>query len=357
MTYTIATSTDLIDGLVRTCFGVEPDAMAALARDDAQVLLRQAPGEVQEPTELDGVEAFLRRTVAISLAMRGRIDPVRLLTERQARAGGWPCARLANMAVVLGWALVLSDGPIASIPVLLEADEAAEDLDTSFGGDELPALDDLLDRFYKPIDSGAVSRLDGGCREAPSRDCRHVRLGVLVEAWFGVDVLATTLRADEYAPRLVSSNARAVAFLVWVITEGLELGAAMRSEMIDAARIKTEADARVAGEPGAVAANAVLLLACAIRHGAGWTPHLLAPREHAAAELFEHTRQVRLERPEADGDGEARIVALFALRDHAARHHIHVGRLNVQHVARRLYHRCTRPMDPGPTPVADGSGR
>lgn len=110
-----------------------------------------------------------------------------------------------------------------------------------------------------------------------------MRLSESVADWFGVDVLATTLHADDYAPRLVSANARAVACLVWVITEGLWIGAAMRSEMIEVARVKTEQDARVAGEPGALAANTVLPLACAIQHGAGWTPHLLAPRDRAGA--------------------------------------------------------------------------
>ncbi len=146
------------------------------------------------------------------------------------------------MATVLAWALALSDGPTASVPVLLEADASADDLGASFGDGELPALDDLLDSFYKPgpTDSDALSRADGGCSEARSHGCHHVRLRALAEAWFGIDVAATELHADRYAPRLVAANARAVAFFVGIITDGLELGAAMRSEMVEAARVKTE---------------------------------------------------------------------------------------------------------------------
>lgn len=333
----ILESNALIAGLVRTCFGVEPDAMAALARNDAQVQFRQAPAAVQEPTALDGIENFLRRTVAISLAIRGRTGPVRLLTEQQADAQGWPCARLADMATVLAWALVLSDGLTVSVPVPLEADATADD-HGRVSGSELPALADLLDEFYKPVpvDSDAVSRADENCPEASSRGCRHVRLDELVQGWFGVDVLTVELSADRYTPRLVSANARAVALLVWVITQGLELGSAMRDEMIEAARVKTAADARIAGEPGVVASNTVLLLASALQHGSGWTPDLLAPRECAAVELTEATWQVWSECGRAGGGVEARVMAYHELRDHVARNQVHIGRQNVRRVAWRL---------------------
>ena len=67
MSKTATTSNDLIDQLVQKFFRVEPNVMASLAHGDAHVRLRRLP--MTEPTTdpLDGLEVFVRRTLAACL--------------------------------------------------------------------------------------------------------------------------------------------------------------------------------------------------------------------------------------------------------------------------------------------------
>ena len=107
----------------------------------------------------------------------------------------------------------------------------------------------------------------------------------------GID--AVDLECDVCGLRMQGPNGRAVATLTWIITTALEIGAVMKREEIEAARLETERDARLAGEPGARAANYTVLLGVALRHGAGYTPRILSPRDDLAAALVEAGQRAR----------------------------------------------------------------
>ena len=275
MSRTVPTSYDHIDALVRNSFGIEPDAMAALAHGDEDVRLRRLPDTEPTTDPLDGVEILVRRIVAICVALRGHPGAVSLVTERQATAAGWPCASLANRCIVLAWSLAMTE-PTLALSLLVDADETAGQAMTRLirVGDSLPTLEELLGVFYESnrIDPDAMERVAAARERAPA--LTNVRIASLAEHltdWLGVDAEGVELPTDRRGPRLDNRNARAVGCCVWAIDSALDLGSVMAREAIEAARLKTEHDARLAGEPGAALANFALLLGAAIRHGGGYT--------------------------------------------------------------------------------------
>ena len=337
-------SYDLIDNLVRTYFGIEPAAMAALAHGDEEVRLRNFPGDPPTTDPLDGVEVVLRRTIAICLAMRAHPGAVSLVTERQATAAGWPCARLANLCIVLAWSLSLTE-PTLAIPLLIDADETVGDATIPLirVGDRLPAFEGLCNTFYESnrIDFDAMERASAAHERALAlTNIRVVLLAEHLTDWFGVEVEGVELPTDHFGPRVESRNARAVGCCVWLITSALDLGSVMNRERTEAVRLKTHRDARLAGDPSATMANCALLLGAAIRHGSGYTVQVLAPKEDLATAIAEAGSRIRDRRIKAgrgrEGDeGEVKTIEEFELEDVAARGFVHVGRDNVKRVARR----------------------
>ena len=337
----IVSSYELVGQIVRQTFGVAPDVMATLAHGDEEVRLRRLPETARTTDPNDGVEVFVRRVVAKAVAMRDHRGAIKLHTELQARAAGWPTARLADTATVLAWALSLSSDQILSVPLLVEADEDARDVADGLRGDlPLPTLDMLCAQFYGNCSAVAdpageqVKEVHSAASAFEGR--RLVRLDALALEWFGIDAVTISLPSDAHDPKMTGANARAIAVFVWLINEALNLGSDLRREMIEAVRVKTDADAAVAGEPGAAASNAALLLGAAIRHGGGWTVHVLQPRVGAAAALVEAGNRLQEERRRAGHDDEAKTAIYYEARDVAAREHIHVGRRNIGRVAWRL---------------------
>ena len=149
----------------------------------------------------------------------------------------------------------------------------------------------------------------------------------------GID--AVDLECDVCGLRMQGPNGRAVATLTWIITTALEIGAVMKREEIEAARLETERDARLAGEPGARAANYTVLLGVALRHGAGYTPRILSPRDDLAAALVEAGQRARYRCGREGDSGEAITAEMLDLRDLAGRGYVHVGRMNARQVAWR----------------------
>ncbi len=244
MSKTVPTSYDHIDALVRNSFGIEPDAMAALAHGDEDVRLRRLPDAAPTTDPLDGVEVVLRRTIAICVALRAHPGAVSLVTERQATAAGWPCAKLANLCIVLAWSLSVTE-PTLALSLLIDADETAGEAMTRLirVGDRLPALEGLLGVFYESnrIDPDAMERVAAAREHAP--DLGKVGLVSIAEHltdWLGVDVEGVELPTDRRGPRLDSRNARAVGCCAWLITSALDLGSVMAREAIEAVRLKTE---------------------------------------------------------------------------------------------------------------------
>ena len=343
---TATTSNDLIDQLVQKFFRVEPNVMASLAHGDAHVRLRRLP--MTEPTTdpLDGLEVFVRRTLAACLKMRKQQRAVSLVTERQARDAGWPSAHSANLAIVLAWALGISEPDIA-MPLLLEAEETAKRPNRLIRVDDarLPTYDSLIAslRRSRRFDARARARSERGLQGAPAVPGRRlVSLDALLRDWLGVDVDTVELRGDTdpWAPRLTSSNARAVGCLAWIANEVIDLVDVMQDEDVSAVREKTDLDARLAGQPGADAANLALLLAAATNHGSGYTVHFLPPQVAAADALVAAGRRAAARRGEA-GDYQAQTTELLELEDVAARGYIHVGRSAVGRVALRLFDGAT----------------
>ena len=344
MSKTVHTSYDHINDLVRKFFGIEPDAMAAMAHGDEEVRLRRLPDAPPTMDPLDGVEVVVRRTVAICVALRGHPGAVSLVTERQAAAAGWPSAQLANRCIVLAWSLAVTE-PSLALPLLIDADEAAGDAIIRLirVGDRLPPLEELLGAFYESnrIDLDAMERAS----EARERTPAVGKVGIVsladhLTGWLGVDVEGVELPTDRRGPRLKSPNARAVGGCAWLITTALDLGSVMARESTKAVRLKSERDAELAGEPGASLANFALLLGAAILHGSGYTMQVLAPKEELAAAVVEAGRRIRGRRVTAgsswEGDeGEVKTVEELELEDIAARGYVHVGRDNVKRVAWR----------------------
>ena len=344
MNKAVPTSNDLIDDLVRRCFGIDPGAMAALAHGNEEVRLRRLPEAVPTTDPLDGVEVLVRRTIAICVAMRGHAGAVSLVTERQATAAGWPCASLANRCIVLAWALAVTE-PTLALPLLIDADETTGEAMTRLirVGDRLPALEEVLGVFYESnrVDLDAMERVAAAREHA----CTLGEVGIVSIAehltdWFGVNVEGVELPTDRRGPHLDNRNARAVGCCAWLITSGLDLGSVMARETIEAVRLKTEHDARLAGEPGAALANCALLLGAAIRHGNGYTVQFLTPKDGFAAAVVEVGSRIRDRRITAgygrEGDeGELKIIEELELQDVAARGYVHVGRANAKQVAWR----------------------
>ncbi len=344
MSKTVPTSYDHIDEMVRTYFGIEPDVMAALAHGDEEVRLRNFPGAPPTTDPLDGVEVLVRRTVAISLALRGHPGAVSLVTERQATAAGWPCASLVNRCIVLAWSLAMTE-PTLALPLLIDADETAGEAMTQLirVGDRLPTLEELLGMFYgsNRIDLDDMERVAAAREHAPALG----RFGIVSIAeyltdWLGVDVEGVELPTDRRGPRLDNRNARAVGCCSWLITSALDLGSVMAREAIEAVRLKTEHDARLAGEPGAALANFALLLGAAIRHGGGYTVQFLPPKDEFADAVVEAGNRIRERRITAGDDregdeGELKIIEELEFEDVVARGYVHVGRDNAKLVTWR----------------------
>ena len=338
----VQTSDELIDDLTRRYFGVEPAAMAALAHGDREVDSRYLPGDDPSTDPLDGLEVAVRRAVAICCALRDHHGAVSLVTERQAAAAGWPNAGLANRCIALAWVLFIGTEPALASPLLLEPDDDVGAVMMSLIriGDGLPALDELLLPLHRgaPIEYDALERVADARRDAPA--VTGVSVASLQDRlieWLGIDadIDAVDLACDVRGLRMQGANGRAVALLTWIVTTALELGSVMVREEIEAVRLKTERDARLAGEPGAGAANFALLLAAAIRNGAGYSPRVLPPRDDVATALVEAGQRARERRGREGDDGEASTVEMLDLRDIAARGYVHVGRANAREVAWR----------------------
>ena len=344
MSKAVHTSYDHIADLVRAYFGIEPDAMAALAHGDEDVRLRRLPDAAPTTDPLDGVEVVVRRTVAICVALRGHPGAVSLVTERQAAAAGWPCARLANQCIVLAWSLAVTE-PSLALPLLIDADEATGDAMIRLirVGDRLPPLEELLSAFYESnrIDLDAMERASEARERTPAvRKVGIVSLAEHLTGWLGVDVEGVELPTDRRGPRLDNRNARAVGCCAWLITSSLDLGSVMAREAIEAVRLKTEHDAQLAGEPGAALANFALLLGAAIRHGGGYTVQFLPPKDGFAAAVVEAGSRIRERRAtvghDREGDeGELKIIEELELEDVTGRGYVHVGRDSAKRVAWR----------------------
>ena len=344
MNKSMSTSYDHIDALVRNSFGIEPDAMAALAHGDEIVRLRRLPDTAPTTDPLDGVEVALRRIVAISVALRGHPGAVSLVTERQTTTAGWPCASLANHCIVLAYALAMTE-PTLALPLLIDADETAGEAMTRLirVGDHLPALEALLGVFYESnrIDPDALERVAAAREHAP--DLGKVGIVSIAEHltdWLGVDAEGVELPTDRRGPRLNSRNARAVGCCAWLITSALDLGSVMVREATEAVRLKTEHDAKLGGAPGAVLANFALLLGAAIRHGGGYTVQFLQPKDGFAAAVVEAGCRIRERRLTAgygreSDEGELMYIEELELEDVVARGYVHVGRDSAKRVAWR----------------------
>ena len=337
------TSDGLIGDLTRRYCGVEPHVMAELAHGDRQVASRYLPEDDPSTDPLDGLEVLLRRAVALCWALRDHHGIVSLVTERQAAAAGWPNAGLANRCIALAWALFLGTEPALATPLLFDPDEevGAVMVPLIRMDDSLPALDELL----LPLHQGAPIKYDALEQAADARRDAPAITGVSVvswhdrlEEWLGIDadVDAADLACDFRGLRMQRPNGRAVALLVWIVTTALELGSVMKREEIEAVRLKCELDARLAGEPGAGAANCAVLLGAAICHGADYSPRILPPRADFAAALVEAGRRARDRRGRMGENSEASAIETLELRDLAARGYVHVGRWNARSVASRL---------------------
>ncbi|RYC28756.1 hypothetical protein D3273_27635 [Lichenibacterium minor] len=250
---TMPISDNLVGDLVRQIFGVEPAVMAALAHGDEQVRARFMPDAEPTTDPLDGLDVLVRRTVALAAALCDHSGAMSLVTEPQAAAPGWPSAMLANRCIVLGWALFIATQPISATPLLLEADEAA-------GGVMVPLisidptlsdLDDLLAELRRrrqlhldDPDPAIVAHED-------MRVVAHagiVSVETLLTDWFGVDVAAIDLLVDWLGTRVAGSTARAVTAMRWLVNTAIGLAALIEQEAILAVRLKTERDARLAGD-------------------------------------------------------------------------------------------------------------
>lgn len=333
------TSDGLVADLVRKYFGAEPTAMAALAHGDAVVRTRYASEDGPSVEPLDGVEVLLRRAVALCWTLRDHHGPVSLVTERQAIAAGWPCAGLANRCVALGWALFLATCRDLASPLLLEPGERVGEAMVPLirVGEGLPALRELLIPYYRPSnDDDALERAAKARRDAPAiKGLRVASLQERVIDWFGIDADADAadLACNIFGLRMADPNARAVHTCLWIITTAIHLGADMKAETVRAVRLQTERDARLAGAPGAAAANLAVLLGLAICHGRDHFCRLLPPEERFAAAVEEAGRQAQARRDrEGDGD-EVGSVELIELEDFVARGYLHVGRANIREVA------------------------
>ncbi len=334
-------SNDLVDDLVRQMCGVEPDVMASLAHGDDEVQLRRWPGSGPSIDPLDGLDVFIRRTVGACLAMRDHDGAVALVTERQARDAGWPTARLANMSLALALGLAITE-PARSLPLLVEADEDADGSDCLLlrADDHLPTLEDLLAALRRGeiVPAGECARNPAS---GPAVPRALVSLAAQLGDWLGVDAAAVELPSDRLGMALSSADARAVGVVSWIVTAALATASAMAEERVTAVRVKTDLDARLAGQPGATAANMALLLAAAIHHGAGITVHFLAARDDIGAALVEAGRRIGQTRGQSADEGEAETVDLLELRDAASRGYVHVGRRAARDVAQRLFDATT----------------
>ncbi len=340
-----ATSNDLIDGLIRATFSVEPDLMAALSHGDDETRLRLRPGMESSFDPLDGLAVFLRSTVAASIAMRNHHAGVSLATERQARVAGWPTARVANLSLLLAWAIAVKE-PTGACPILLEADEGSE-AQVGFlfrGGDHLPPLETLLDILtrLRRTDFATTDEAPTASLNAPAgHDRKPVQMGELLAQWLGVDASAVEIPADSWGPRQDNCNTRAVGVVAWIVGTAIEGFQALQTEEIMAVRLKTNQDAALAGEPGANAANLALLLAAAASHAAGLTVHVLPSRPAFAEALVEAGRSIRCEHRHSAVDQDMATVQRLDLEDLAARGFIHVGRRAAARVAHRLLDEAT----------------
>ena len=359
-----ATSNTLIDGLIRAIFSIEPDVMASLSHGDDETRLRLRPGMERSSDPLDGLSVLLRRTVAASVAMRDHDAGVSLVTERQARAAGWPTAQMANLSLVLAWAIAVKEAALAC-PILFEADEEP-DAPMSFlfrDGDHLPSLEALLDTLVqlRSIDNVTTDESSLASLNAPAvhdrKPVQPVQLGELLKMWLGVDAGAVEIPADSWGPRQGDCNTRAVGVVAWIVGTAIETAQVLQHEQIMAVRVKTDRDAALAGEPGANSANLALLLAAAASHADGLTVHVLPPRPDLAEVLVEAGRCIDNGCGQSAADQETTSVQMLELEDLAKRAYVHVGRQAAARVAHRLFDEATGKALTRPRLLGDENAR
>lgn len=338
----VASHSDMVDALVRDVFKVEPAELAALAGSEAKEQTRDVMGGTPSPDTLDGVALFLRRMFAAAIAMREHHGAVHLLTQRQARKAGWSSAGLANLCLVLAWATFTNTELAYAHPVLLEADEAAPTRSNRLVQMKrrLPSLESLQDALFgvSRIDTAAMSQA-AQARESVGLlpGSRLVSVDRVLADWLGVDPSEVELPSDKRGRTVFCRNSRSAIILAMIVTEATEVGRVLQEESVAAVRAKTDADADLAGLPGAIASNASLLLGVAIAHESGHTAHVLAPDKAYAARLAEAGR--RFHRQRSERDEAAEDAARLNLIDVAARGWVHVGRRAARRVAYRLVDR------------------
>lgn len=356
-----ATSNDLIDGLIRAIFSIEPDVMASLSHGDDETRLRLRPGMERSSDPLDGLAVFLRSTVAASIAMRNHHAGVSLVTERQARAAGWPTAQVANVSLILAWAIAVKE-PTGACPILLEADEGSE-AQVGFlfrGGDHLQPLETLLETLtrLRRTEFATTDEAPTASLNAPAVHHRKlVQLSEVLKQWLGVDASAVEIPADSWGPRQDNCNTRAVGVAAWIVGTAIEGFQVLQTEEIMAVRLKTNQDAALAGEPGANSANLALLLAAAANHAAGVTVHFLPPTPAFASALVEAARSIGCEHRQPAADPETATVQRLDIEDLAARGYIHIGRRAAARVAHRLFDEATGTALPHTRLLADERAR
>ncbi len=326
MDHNTPSSSDLIDNLARTYFGIEPDVMAKLAHGDEQARLRIPPDVTEIVDPLEGLEVLARRIIAACLAMREHQSAISLLTVHQAQEAGWPSARVANMVIVLALALYNVRDPDVTSMVLVEASETTPSHSMRLIGisKRLPSLEELLKSWDErsPVEGSAVERTRQERESALLvAGSRRVSWNGTLQEWLQVDANNVDLREDR---RVDDGDDRAMQYFGRLAIESLNMGRVMQTEGIKAVRIKTEEDARIARLPGAVAANFALLLGAAVCHGSGYTVHFLPARDDFAAKLIEAGQQFQ------GGAGltlHHKMAERLELEDIAGRGYVHVGRL------------------------------
>ncbi len=326
MDHNTPSSIDLIDDLVRTYFGIEPDVMAKLAHGDEQARLRLPPDVTDIVDPLEGLEVLARRIIAACLAMREHHGAISLLTEHQAQEAGWPSAQVVNMVIVLAVALYNVSDPDVARMVLVEASEntPSRSLRLIDISNRLPSLEKLLKSWggRSHVEKPAVEHATQ-LHESASfvEGSRQASWNGVLQDWLGINAHDVDLHEGQ---RMNNDEERAMHYFGCLATQSFDMGRVMQTESVKAVRIKTEEDARIARLPGAVAANFALLLGAAICHGSGHTVHFLPARDDFAAKLIEAGQQFQ------GGTGLAhhhKMAARLELEDIAGRGYVHVGRL------------------------------
>ena len=285
------------DGHLGSSLKIDPAVLVGFGGKDPTA----DQAERHQATSRRGLNHVMRRVLALAQTLAHEEKAaIRLKTEATAQLNGWPNATIANVAMVLVWALLDENRLILglpSVPLLVADDQADQVLDpgpTGTAGSELPSAAELVDRlnYAVVLTPDMVARRERILAGEPSPvvGTRVASPNQMIRDTLGLDpeklarVLDPHNRWPEYS-YAVDPEGAGRAGLLRLTQDAFDQYRTMRAREVEEIRLMTEADAKVARWPDAHSANFATLLSAGLLAEGDLEPFFEAARPVSPEEI------------------------------------------------------------------------